>query len=45
MFDKKGVIKFLFGKVYKTFSKPKFANFQLASSSINGVFEQKKERN
>ena len=43
MFDKKGVIKIPIWKgLSKTFSKPKFANFQLVSSSINGVFEQKK---
>ena len=47
MFDKKGVIKIPIWKgLRKTFSKPKLANFQLVSSSINGVFEQKKkERN
>ena len=44
MFDKKGVIKIPIWKgLSETFSKPKLANFQLVSSSINGVFEQKKK--
>ena len=39
MFDKKGVIKNSYLERFKqNFSKPKFANFQLVSSSINGVF-------